>query len=431
MSYDSTRQVVLSFGGYNGAFLRDTWSWNGTSWQQLSSVGPSARADSSMAFDQSDGTMVLFGGLAGSTVMHDTWRWNGTIWSIQGPAVSPPSRWIHRMAYDAARDEVVVFGGAGTATVLGDMWVWNGSNWVQKTPGTLPSARYADAIAYDSHRQVVVLFGGQTGFDYGVGLLGDTWEWNGTGWTPLPVTGPTARSFVKMVYDQRRRKLVLFGGYDATGFVNDTWELGSDLDIVTEPGSFSVEPGQPAQLHVVATSSRPVTYQWMKNGSPLVDGGSVSGSASDTLTVDPTQTADSGKYSVVVTDACGPVVSRDATLIVAVVPGEAAQATPNYDRATGNIVVTYAPACAASQHTIHYGALSVLPTYAYTGTACNLGASGSATFNPGTGSYFFVIAGSTGTFEGSYGVDGAGFERPAASNASACTLPQSPNATCE
>jgi len=431
MSYDSTREVVLSFGGYNGAFLRDTWAWNGASWQQLSSIGPSARADSFMAFDQSDGTMVLFGGLAGATVVHDTWRWNGTLWSIQGPPTSPPSRWIHRMAYDAARDEIVVFGGAGTAAVLGDMWAWNGSTWSQKTPGALPSARYANAIAYDSDRQVVLLFGGQTGFDFGVGPLGDTWEWNGTTWTPLPVSGPSARTFVKMVYDQRRRKLVLFGGYDATGFVNDTWELGSDLDIVTEPGSFSVVPGAPAQLHVVATSTRPLSYQWLKDGSPLVDGGSVSGSATDTLVIDPAQTADTGAYSVVVSDACGPVSSRKATLLVAVVPGEAAQVHPSYDRATGTIAVNYTPACAASHHTIHYGAFAALPSYAYSGTACNLGASGSASFNPGTGSFFFLIAGSDGSHEGSYGVDGAGVARPAATNPSACTLPQSPNSTCE
>jgi hypothetical protein len=429
MNYDSTREVVLSFGGYNGAFLRDTWAWNGSFWQQKSTTGPTARADSFMAFDQTDGAMILFGGYNGAS-MHDTWKWSGTIWAIQGPQTSPSNRWIHRMAYDAARDEIVLFGGAGSV-VLGDTWIWNGSNWIQRTPATLPPARYADAIAYDSHRQVVVMFGGQTGFDFGVGPLGDTWEWNGTNWASVAVAGPSPRTFTKMVYDQRRRKIVLFGGYDANGFVGDTWELGSDLDIVTEPSSVSVVPGSIAQLHVAATSSRPLTYQWMKDGAPLSDGGAVSGSTTDTLVIDPAQPADSGNYTAVVSDDCGPVGSRDAALLVAVVPGEAAQIQAGYDRVTSTIAVTYTPSCAASQHSIHYGLLANVSTYTYSGTVCGLGNSGSAAFNPGTGSVFFLIAGNEGGVEGSYGIDGLGFERPAATNPSACTVPQSSIATCE
>src|SRR4029453_1887376 len=93
-----------------------------------------------VAFDQRDGVMILFGGLAfsggSSTVVQDTWRWNGTTWTALAPATVPPARWIPRMAYDAARDEIVVFGGSAAAAVRGDMWSWNGTNWVQRTPAT-------------------------------------------------------------------------------------------------------------------------------------------------------------------------------------------------------------------------------------------------------------------------------------------------------
>jgi hypothetical protein len=431
VSYDSTREVVVSFGGYDGTFLRDTWAWNGATWQQKSSTGPAARADASMAFDQTDGAMILFGGLAGATVTQDTWRWNGTAWTTLAPATMPTPRWIHRMAYDAARDEMVVFGGGGTVAVLGDMWTWNGSNWTARTPTTLPAARYGNALAYDSHRQVIVLFGGQTGFNFGVGPLGDTWEWNGNSWAPLPVSGPSARTFVKMVYDQRRRKLVLFGGYDGSQFLNDTWELGSDLDIVTEPASLGVRPGAAAQLHVTASGTGPLGYQWLKDGSPLSDDGRVSGSTTDTLVLDPSESGDTGTYSVVISNACGSVASREAMLLVAVVPGEASQMHAGYDRATGNIGVTYTPACNASDHSIRYGPLALVRFYNYSGSACALGASGSAIFNPGPNSYFFVMAGNDGNLEGSYGIDGHGAERPAETDPSACTLPQNVNATCE
>src|SRR6185295_12339119 len=100
---------------------------------------------------------------------------------------------------------------------------------------------------------------------------------------PLPVSGPSARTFVKMAYDQRRRKVVLFGGYDGSHFVNDTWELGSDLDVVTDPARQGVISGGHAELRVVAGGTGPFNYQWLKNGAPISDGGGVSGSATDTL----------------------------------------------------------------------------------------------------------------------------------------------------
>ena len=102
-----------------------------------------------------------------------------------------------------------------------------------------------------------------------------------------------------------------------------------------------------------------------------------------------------------------------------------------YARSTGNIAVSYTPACNASDHSIRYGPLALVRFYNYSGSACDLGSSGAATFNPGTGSYFFVIAGNDGNLEGSYGVDGHDAERPAETDPSACTLPQNVNATCD
>jgi hypothetical protein len=184
-------------------------------------------------------------------------------------------------------------------------------------------------------------------------------------------------------------------------------------------------------MHVVATGTGPLGYQWLKDGVPLADGGHVSGANTDTLVLAPSESGDSGRYSVVVSNACGPVTSREAALLVAVVPGEAAQMLASYDKATGNVTFTYTPACSATNHTVHYGPLTLARLYTYTSTACALGTSGTATFNPGTNSYFFLMAGNDGSLEGSYGQDSHGAERPAATNASACTLPQNVNATCE
>ncbi len=139
------------------------------------------------------------------------------------------------MAYDAARGVTVMFGGVAPGGLLGDTWEWDGKAWTQvMIPG--PQARYGHAMAYDADRQRTVLFGGQNGPAFGQGVLGDTWEYDGTAWTQVqPAASPSPRTFVKMVYDAPRRRMVLFGGYNGTQMVNDTWEL------VSEPASVGGE----------------------------------------------------------------------------------------------------------------------------------------------------------------------------------------------
>ena len=56
MAYDSTRGVIVVFGGSNSNFtLGDTWEWNGIDWTQRSPASsPSVRP----SFGQSVRTMV-------------------------------------------------------------------------------------------------------------------------------------------------------------------------------------------------------------------------------------------------------------------------------------------------------------------------------------------------------------------------------------
>ena len=48
---------------------------------------PSARYDTSMTYDPALGQLVLFGGAlnSGRKVFGDTWTWNGTTWSQLSP----------------------------------------------------------------------------------------------------------------------------------------------------------------------------------------------------------------------------------------------------------------------------------------------------------------------------------------------------------
>jgi predicted outer membrane repeat protein len=90
---------------------------------------------------------------------------------------------------------------------------------------------------------------------------------------------------------------------------------------VSAPVPQSVCAGSPVSFSVTASGSAPVTYRWRRNGTNLTDGGSISGSATATLTINPTATGDSGSYDVVVTDSFSQTMtSSAATLTVKPVP---------------------------------------------------------------------------------------------------------------
>jgi hypothetical protein len=122
-------------------------------------------------------------------------------------------------------------------------------------------------------------------------------------------------------------------------------------------------------------------------------------------------------------------------------PGHASE-TPDpamvvtgYDGGTGNISLTYSPACDADGHTLHYGPLADVATYGWADADCTLDLSGTAVFlpDPGVGeSVFWVVVGNNPSFEGSYSADSNGAERPAnTAAAGACFRPQNLAAVCE
>ncbi len=90
-------------------------------------------------------------------------------------------------------------------------------------------------------------------------------------------------------------------------------------DITIQPSNQTSYAGCCAMFRVTATGT-PRDYRWRKNGVDLLDGGSVSGAASDTLTLTGVSPADEGAYSVVVSNVLGSETSNDISLIVPELP---------------------------------------------------------------------------------------------------------------
>ena len=103
----------------------------------------------------------------------------------------------------------------------------------------------------------------------------------------------------------------------------------------------------------------------------------------------------------------------DACDIAGATPGEATDLRVlSFDRDSGILAIGYTPACQASDHDLYFGPLDQVSTHTVSGSDCGIGATGMFTaFEPGPGSYFFVVAGHGGSIEGSYGQSTAGVER--------------------
>ena len=230
MAYDSTRGVVVLFGGRgenDWYLLDDTWEWDGTSWVECNPASqPTGRREHTMVYDSVRGVIALFGGFdINGTILDDTWEYDGMNWVQRSPASWPPARAGHAMAYDIARSIVVLFGGyyisGGNAIQRSDTWEWDGTSWVERNPISHPTARKDHSMTYDSLRGITVLFGGLAGSTY----RGDTWEWDGTNWVERSLgSNPSPRGNFSMTYNNARGLVVLFGGVNSSVLLDDTWE---------------------------------------------------------------------------------------------------------------------------------------------------------------------------------------------------------------
>jgi len=101
----------------------------------------------------------------------------------------------------------------------------------------------------------------------------------------------------------------------ATGILTITNPC-TPASITLNPATQTIPVGQPVTFTAAASGSSPITFAWRRNGIPVVNGGSISGATTDTLTINPVAVANAGSYDVLVSNGCGSVPSTSATLTV-------------------------------------------------------------------------------------------------------------------
>jgi hypothetical protein len=171
-------------------------------------------------------------------------------------------------------------------------------------------------IAGSLTNQTVFVGGTATFAAEGNGLLPFTYQWSFDG-TNLDAATNATLTITNV-------QLANAGTYtvqvsNAGGVTNGTANLTVVLPptITQQPQSLIVPSFGSASFGVVASGTGPLTYQWQKNGTNLVDDGDLTGSATTNLVIGSVSPDDAGNYQVVVTS---PYASTNSAVAVLTVP---------------------------------------------------------------------------------------------------------------
>ena len=146
-----------------------------------------------------------------------------------------------------------------------------------------------------------------------------------TTWTHLVVTDGSGGTNVTAPYGTSfARCQVVFqqiGGTYSGGsvYVDDVNLLKTsapDPEITVQPVSQTRFVSQSVTFTVTASGRSALTYRWQRDGFDLLDGGKISGVATNSLTISNLAAFDQAGYAVVVSDNAGPLTSDTAYLTI-------------------------------------------------------------------------------------------------------------------
>lgn len=193
-------------------------------WQEQHVTGPAGRWDYGFVYHPIWQKSVLFGGVGSCPAQDgscsDTWTYDGK-WQ-RAPAGGAPTRQGPAMTYTLNPPGVLVFGGKTASTNSAETWFWNGTAWT-RVATTGPSARSQAKMVFapvlGKAVNVPVLVGGAD-----IGGDPHSWTWNGSSWSALSDNSPGAdRLWHSLVYDTHRKSALLFGGRTASMLWPDLW----------------------------------------------------------------------------------------------------------------------------------------------------------------------------------------------------------------
>jgi hypothetical protein len=307
LAYDSSDQYVVYWGGFSCTSAGDTWTYHDGNWQNVSSLtSPPPLLGSSLSNDPSASGLLWFGGTGPTDQFGTNWTWtfSGGTWTNLSSTLSttPTGEWWGSMAFDSTDGGVVLVAGSihnhwettyatwffnGTwhaesavpaPNTFGDLVPpaladdphdgylllvpsWNGTNssglsyqyqggnWTAGPPhlGLLEGLR--PSMAYDGHRSADLLIEGPGPILPGPAT---TWAYSAGSWTNLSAASlsPSARADIAITYDSADGYVVGTGG---------CCPIRGSSRPGTGPRSPRTRPRPPAPSRVSSTTPRMAT----------------------------------------------------------------------------------------------------------------------------------------------------------------------------
>jgi hypothetical protein len=252
--YDPINERTMLFGGsIDDRELGDTWvfDWATAEWSEMTfENSPSARHSAGIVYDSTHEVIILYGGYNGTSPSSDLWVFDCVTeeWAETPPEDSPSVRMSHAMVYDVDSEKVIVFSGYGPEGAEDDdTWAYDypTNSWQEMTPLDSPHARYGAGCYYDDSSGSMVIFGGNSH-----GYFSDTWSYDcqADQWTELsPSIHPGALKWASMTYLSGQDRGILFGGDSTLSQVeNRTWVYDVSANAWREMNPTSAPPSRQA-----------------------------------------------------------------------------------------------------------------------------------------------------------------------------------------
>jgi hypothetical protein len=250
--HDPRRDRMLVYGGAADSSFGDTWSLSlaePAAWMKEDPAGPVpvARAQHSAILDPGHNRMVVFGGWDGTGPRNDAAVLalaGPPAWSVPVEVPATPGLYGFRAVHDVTRARMVLVGyPAADTAALFRAWslpLAGATEWTAiEATGLPPDSRSGFSAVYDERRDRILVFGGYRP----PGRFSDeVWSLSLAGtpaWTPLAPagTGPMGRCQHSAIYDPVRDAMIVYGGCDAYGICFDAWSLS-----LADPPTWSMIP---------------------------------------------------------------------------------------------------------------------------------------------------------------------------------------------
>ncbi|HEX7138983.1 MAG TPA: kelch repeat-containing protein [Vicinamibacterales bacterium] len=221
-------KVLVLYAGTctSSGTLSNTYEWDGNNWALVTPPSGTFRlTGEAMAYDPARRTTTIFGGTeAFSVPLGATYVYHQGVWSPPpNAALSPSPRSLFAFNTDPLNNVIWLVGGMDDTSTLDDIWKYSNGTWQEVTFDSSPSACVSPVSAYDTDRQKLIIVCQDVSVH----------EFDGTTWKTVNAsdlkTVPQVRRFSAMAYDANVKKTVLFGGFNDTNYVNETWTWDGSL----------------------------------------------------------------------------------------------------------------------------------------------------------------------------------------------------------